>query len=456
MDSEQFLSLPLERKILLAELPASNGIYEFVRGEEILYVGKSVNIKARVLSHLENAKIDNKEAAIVNNSDTIRYYITDTEYKALLLESQLIQKIMPQYNVRWRDDKSYLYIKITIKDEYPTVALSRKENDGKSRYFGPFPSVALCQEITRSIRRVFPFCTQKKIGKRPCFYSKLKLCDPCPSNIEKVEDPIVKKALKRKYRQNIFNVIKVLEGKADRIMGDLYKELQEMTKEQKYEEAIVLRNKIMKLEHFLQGRRLDTRDEEVFNQSEEGLKTLQSMLAHYYPEIALPQRIECFDISNTGLKNGTASMVVMTDGIINKKEYRKFRIKDEKLESDFEMMKEVLERRIRQTKWPTADLLVVDGGRPQVRIIQKVFAEMGYTVPLIGIAKNPDRLVIGTLELPTIRPPLRHPGFSLIRTLRDESHRFAKKYHVLLRTKQMEPVFPSRKLKNSLESKKMV
>lgn len=442
-----FHKVSLERKELLAKLPASNGVYRFTKGREILYVGKSVNIKARVISHIENAKLNNKEAAIVNNSNAVEYFVTDNEFLALILESQLIREIKPPYNVRWRDDKSYLYIKITVKDEYPGVFLSRREDDKKSRYFGPFPSVRTAQDIVKSIRRVFPFCTQKKRGKRPCFYSKIGLCNPCPNDIAKIEDPIDKDLLTKVYKKNIRQVIRVLEGKSDKIISELYKELKDLSESQQYEEAISLRDKVLRLEKFLHGRRLDKRDEEVFNQSEEGMKTLQSMLARYYPEIKLPQRIECFDISNTSMKDGTASMVVMTDGMINKKEYRKFKIKDETLESDFDMMKEVIGRRIRHKSWPDADLLVVDGGKPQVRIIQKVFAELDYHVPLIGIAKNPDRLVIGKDDMTTIRPPLRHPGFSLIRTLRDESHRFAKKYHTFLRNKKLEPTIPLKRKK---------
>ncbi len=405
-------------------------------------MGKSVNIKARVISHIENAKLDAKEAAIVNNSDTVDFFVTDNEFLALILESQLIQEIKPPYNVRWRDDKSYLYIKVTVKAEYPGVFISRRENDKKSRYFGPFPSVRTAQDIVRSIRRVFPFCTQKKLGKRPCFYSKIGLCSPCPNEIEDISDLKEKELVKKEYKQNIRQIIRVLEGKSDKIANDLYKEVKLLSDNQDYEKALVIRNRILRMEQFLHGRRLDRRDEEVYNQSEEGLKTLTSLLQRYYPSIKQLNRIECFDISNTSMKEGTASMVVMTEGVINKKEYRKFKIKDETLESDFDMMKEVIGRRIRHKSWPDADLLVVDGGKPQVRIIQKVFAELDYNVPLIGIAKNPDRLVIGKDDMSTIRPPLRHPGFSLIRTLRDESHRFAKKYHTYLRNKMREPTIP--------------
>ncbi len=129
-------------------------------------------------------------------------------------------------------------------------------------------------------------------------------------------------------------------------------------------------------------------------------------------------------------------MVVFTEGNSDKKEYKRFKIKNEKAESDFEMMDEVIRRRFKND-WPHPDLLVVDGGKPQVRTVLKVLHEMDIQVPLIGIAKRPDRIVLGTEHYLSLRPRSDHPGFQLLQALRDESHRFAKKYHVLLRGKNM-------------------
>lgn len=437
MNDETFETLPLDnRKRLLDELPASNGIYIFVKGREIQYIGKSVNIKARVLSHIENAKLDAKEAAIVTNSDRIRFYITDNELKALILESKLIQKHKPPYNVRWRDDKSYLYIKVTVKDQYPKVFLSRRENDGKSRYFGPFLSSRIAQDIVRTTRKIIPFCTQKNVTKRACFYSKIGQCNPCPNVVENTKDPELKKELQKEYKSNIKKVIRFFEGKTDLLLKDLYKQMTEYSGREQFEEAMVLRNKILRFENFLYGRAFVKDQEEIYNQSEERLKSLHKLLLHYFPEIHIPNRIECYDISNTNQQQITASMVVMNEGVIDKKEYRKFRIKDVTVQSDFDAMIEVFGRRMKRHQWPKPTLIVVDGGRPQVRTVLGIFKKNNYDIPLIGIAKNPDRLVIGNSEFKIVRPPMNHPGFNLIRSLRDESHRFAKKYHVFLRTQK--------------------
>lgn len=417
-------------------LPTTNGIYQFVSKGELIYIGKSVNLKARLLSHLENARLDQKEAAIVNNADKIEIIITDSEFKALLLESQLISKYKPKYNVRWRDDKSYLYIKVPVKEEYPKFYLTRREQQKNVMYFGPFPAVRTATNVLREIRKVFPFCTQKKIGKHPCFYSKIGLCRPCPSTIANIKDKPEQQKLKREYRYNVRQVIKVLEGKTDLVLTNLYKELKELTEQQKYEEAIQLRNRIYRLEGLIHGKKIEPESMEEYNRSEESLNQLKKILQRYFPELHEIHRIECYDISNLSQKQATASMVVVTDGLVDKKEYRKFKIKDLKSQSDFEMMYEVLQRRFKN-KWERPNLIVVDGGKPQVRIALKALRDIKIDLPLIGIAKHPDRLIIGNLDTPMIRPDYRNPGFNLIRALRDESHRFAKKYHLFLRDKKM-------------------
>lgn len=168
-------------------LPNTIGLYFFKNNKVINYIGKSVNIKARVLSHLENAKLDNKERLIIDNSNKIETIVTESEFKALILEAKLIREFQPKYNSIWKDDKSPLYVKITNNDEFPKIVITRKPSD-KSLYFGPFSSVRMVEKIINDIRRIIPFCTQKKISKKACFYSKINLCDPCPNEINNCRD----------------------------------------------------------------------------------------------------------------------------------------------------------------------------------------------------------------------------------------------------------------------------
>jgi len=405
-------------------LPNMIGLYLFKNNETINYIGKSVNIKARVLSHLENAKLDNKERLIIENSNRIETIITESEFKALILEAQLIRKFQPKYNSIWKDDKSPLYIKITIKDEFPKIIITRRESGKESLYFGPFSSVRMVEKIINDIRRIIPFCTQKKMSKKACFYSKIGLCNPCPNEIKNTSE-------KNQYKKNIRQVISILNGNVKKIIKDLNQQLNVLIKSDQFEQAIVIRNKIFRFD-----RLLNLKDDSEFflNNNENKLNEMLLLLKNYYPSLIKLDRIETYDISNLGLKQSVGSMVVMKNNQIDKKEYRKFKIKQIGLRSDFDRLKEVMSRRILQ-KWPKPDLIIIDGGRPQIKAVLKIFDTNKVSIPLIGIAKNPDRVIVGVEGFPNLFLKNDSKVLNVIRLLRDESHRFARKYHLFLRSK---------------------
>ncbi len=411
------------------ELKGFAGVYSYLYKGKPLYIGKSTHVKARLLSHLENAKVSRKEAIYVNKADTLELYQTDSELNALLLESKLIQTHHPRYNVRWMDNKSYLYIKVTVKEKFPKLFAVRREVQKNALYFGPFASKEVVDSLLRILRKVFPFCTQQKITKRPCFYSKIGLCNPCPNVITTPEET-------RQYRRNIRKVISVLNGNS----GDLQKYLSDQIKKesevQNYEQALKYRNILHQTEHIYSHRLFDQDNNGLFNRSELMIGKLLKLLHHYFPAVAKLQRIECYDISNLSQQNPTASMVVFIDGQMTKSEYRKFKIYKTGARGDFAMLDETISRRLKN-KWALPDLIILDGGKPQLRQILRLQAkdEKLKAIPVIGIAKNPDRLVMGTGDLPTIRLRLNDPALNLVQHMRDEAHRFAKKYHTLLRTK---------------------
>ncbi len=411
------------------------GVYLFTSKSKPIYIGKSINVKARLLSHLENAKLDKKESLIVEKSDSIELIRTDSEFKALVLESKLIQTHHPHYNVRWRDNKSYLYIRINGKDSYPKLRFVRKEKEKAAQYFGPFPSTKSLEVILSEVRKIFPFCMQKQLSKSPCFYSKIGLCSPCPSAIEKIQDLIIQRQQKRLYRANIKNVIRILNGETELVKKKLYQELKILVKEDKYEDALILRDKIFRIEHLINQRLFNTENFQEYDNSSTSIKDLLILLGAFIPDLKALHRIECYDVSNTSQKLSTASMVVATEGRIDKAEYRKFRLKNPRSKSDFEMLEEAVSRRFRN-KWQLPNLVVIDGGKPQIRKIQSVLKRDNPAIPIVGLAKNPDRLIIGVENLPTLRPRTNNAGFRLLQSLRDESHRFAKKYHVYLRAKK--------------------
>lgn len=424
--------LPLIKE-KIKKMPSFIGVYSFLKMGEPIYIGKSINVKARILSHLENARLDRKEKLIIKNADHIEYFVTDSEFKALILESKLIRSHYPRYNTRWKDDKSYLYLRITIKDDYPKVLPTRKSDEKGVRHFGPFPSVQSVDYLIREIRKISPFCSQAKISKRPCFYFKIGLCNPCPSNIEKVKEPHLKKKIIGEYKGNIRNVIRILEGKTEVVEKRLINSLKKLIKAKRYEEAIKIRNRLQYF-HSLINQQFRSLEESIYNQSEKALKELNIILKPFFPLLTKLDRIECYDVSNLLLKEASASMVVMEKGNIARDKYRKFKIKNPKVKSDFEMIEETLNRRFRNN-WPLPDLIIIDGGIPQVHKVIQVTKRNKLDIPVIGIAKHPDRLIAGIQNMQRIKIGNYRFGFNLVRRLRDESHRFARKYHLWLRDK---------------------
>lgn len=408
----------------IKDLPNTIGIYIFKNNETINYIGKSINIKARVLSHFENSKLDNKEKLIIENSNKIKTIITESEFKTLILEAKLIREFQPKYNAIWKDDKSPLYIKVTVKDEFPKVLITRRESDKNSLYFGPFSSVKMVEKIMNDIRRIIPFCTQKKISNKACFYSKIGLCNPCPNQIKNISD-------KKQYKKNIRQVLSILNGNVKTIIKDLNLRLSILIKNEQFEQAIIIRNKIFRFD-----RLLNLKDDSEYSQNnnEKNLDEILIVLKKYFPQLIKLDRIETYDISNLGLKQAVGSMVVMKDKQIDKKEYRKFKIRQTGLRSDFDRLKEVMNRRLQQN-WQIPDLIIIDGGKPQIKAILKIFELNNKFMPLIGIAKNPDRVIVGVEGFPNLFLKNDSNMLNLIRLLRDESHRFARKYHLFLRSK---------------------
>ena len=421
----------------LRKIPASTGIYLFKKGEEYLYIGKAKNLRARIKTHKLQAKVNKKEALIFNQASKVEWITTDSEFNAILLEAKLIREKQPKYNVRWRDDKSHLYIKITKADDYPKVFLSRKENDGQSLYFGPFLLSKVAYEILRLVRQIVPFCTQKKISKRPCFYSKINLCQPCPSYIESLDDKNIRKRLKKKYQENIKKVIKILSGNSSYLLKQYEKILKSLIEKQKYEEAIVVRNRYLKLRKLILEKSFNLAEEEEKSSWKKTEEKIRKILGNFFNlRKKRILRIEGFDISNFSFKEAVGAMVIFFEGSEKKDQYRRFRIKNSNLKDDFSMLVEVLRRRLSNKSWGKPDLLLIDGGKPQLLAIWKSLSQM-INVPILGIAKEPDRLIVGRPPFEEILNKEVEEILPFFQKIRDEAHRFAKKYHQYLREKKL-------------------
>lgn len=372
--------------------------------------------------------LEPKTEKMVTEADNLTFIEVGSEFEALLLEAKLINTHKPHYNIISKDDKHPLYIRIT-KEEYPRIITARKiaANEKNIAFFGPFPSTRNVYSVLRSLRRVFPY-SDHKLSSRACLYSHIGLCSPCPNEIEKSED---KELLKKKYLRNIRKIKSILSGNIDSVKKELTKEMESLSKKQMYEQASRVRDQIQKLEYitqpriptefYLQNPNLteDLRQKEILK--------LKEILDPFF-SIQTLRRIECFDIAHMAGAYPTASMVVFIDGEADKTEYRHFKIRQTKTQSDYDSMREVASRRARQT-WEKADLIIVDGGLGQVNAFRKIIKG----IPVVGIAKNPDRLIINE----KVKIKLDSFALRLVQRIRDEAHRFARRYHHKLLSKSL-------------------
>ncbi|MCR4329987.1 MAG: UvrB/UvrC motif-containing protein [Candidatus Roizmanbacteria bacterium] len=416
----------------LKNLPNTTGVYFFLNKENVpVYIGKAINIAARIGNHIADTK-NIKEAKMREASAYLDWRETNSEFEALLLEAKMIKKYSPVFNVSLKDDKTNAYIVIP-KQKLPRILFVRENQipDNLLFWFGPLTSMHMARSLMRRIRRSIPFCTDQR--KSACFYSHIGLCSPCPGVIEKLENGEEKKVLTSQYNRNIRRVISVLNGNGERVIRLLKRDMKEYSDNEQFEEAAIIRNRMTHL-HELFRKRLffDEQLEDpmfLYKKRTEDSEDLKRVLA-----MSKLDRIECFDVSLFSAKQAVASMVVFTQGAPNKKEYRRFRIRKKSI-YDPQMLAEVLKRRLTHTEWQLPDVIIIDGGRPQLRyVFTSLEKQLGVIPEIIGIAKRPDRLIRArTLE--PIDVTSDSPALHYVQRARDEAHRFARKYHISLRTK---------------------
>jgi len=405
------------------------GVYIFLDNKgDVIYVGKAINLKKRVSSYFTNKKdLGDKTKILVSQIDKIKTIRVESEIESLLLEANLIKKYQPKYNIKLTDGKAYPLIKITINDEYPKVLVARKQDDPHSIYFGPFPNTGAMRLVLRTIRRIFPFQSVLNHPDKLCFYFHLGLC-PCPNVLKD-----------KSYKQTIKHIVKFLNGKTKSIVRDLEKERSDFSKNQQFEQALLIQDKIDAIRlvtskfykpfqyEINPNLREDIRNEE--------LNLLIKNLNEEKVIIRKLNRIECFDISNTSGKNATGSMVVFVNGERETSLYRKFKIRGSynNLPNDFAMMEEVISRRLKHLEWGYPNLIIVDGGKGQISSALKALAQENIHIPVVGLAKQEETII--TADFKEIILPKDSKQLHLVMRIRDEAHRFAIDYHKKLRTK---------------------
>lgn len=407
---------------LLEDIPTKTGVYKFYdENGKILYIGKALNLKARVSSYFKNNHYDRpqiiKMIPLIHDIKTIT---TENEVESVVLESALIKKYKPKFNVEQKDDKSFAWIHISTYDEFPKVKIVRsirKKDFEEGRIFGPYPKGKAVKRIFDYIRKLYPFCTCNN-PQKPCLYYHLDLC-PAPYH---------GKISKEEYRENIDNIIKFLSGKRKKILKNLKNQMKDYALEQDFEKAANLRDKIEDLEYLSQKIAVspfETEQDYLKNRYEKiknSLTTLSKQLG-----VENLRRIECFDISNIQGKFAYGAMSVAVNGRLSNEEYRIFKIKDYHQSNDVGMIYEVISRRLKRGELP--DLILLDGGVGQLSGVKDLIPEgvklMGIS-KIKGKSKKKDKFwFLDGNEIKTIN--VSYPY--LLVELRDEAHRFGVKYY---------------------------
>jgi len=423
-------------------VPENPGSYQFYNDrEQIIYVGKAINLRSRVSSYWrKGANLTAAKKKMLEEIVEVKWVLTDTEIEALLLEANLIKKYQPYYNVDKKDDKRFSYIKITTDDEIPGIFIVRNISGG-GKYFGPFTSVGAVRETLKVIRKIWPYCTEKKVKKKICFYAQIGRCTGVCGGEFDIKD----------YKEKIIKpIIMFLEGKKaqviknqELIIKNYEKELKKKSINEIDKEALLLdlvfaKKQLLNINYVLASARIISLSEKYVADVLELAKVLQ------LPKV--PERIEGYDISNIFGEYAVGSMVVFNDGEPNKKFYRKFKIKaGQGSAGDVVMLKEILERRMRhidEKKWPNPDLIIIDGGKGQLNAGLKIIKKYKMDIPVISISKGlglrsaqaPDKIFFPG-ENKAVELPLASPALHIIKRVRDEAHRFAIKYHRELRKK---------------------
>ncbi|MFH1078296.1 MAG: excinuclease ABC subunit UvrC [Patescibacteria group bacterium] len=413
--------IPPNVKVKSGMLPDEPGVYLMKDAKgKIIYVGKASSLKRRVSSYFQRPQ-DDRISRMVSEIRSIDYIVKPTAIEALILEANLIKYYFPPYNIKDKDNKSFLYLVIT-KEEFPRPLLIRGKDlgdDAAKRYkavFGPYTSPKSLRAALDLIRKAIPWSTCEPGQPKPCFYRHLNLCPGvCDGSISKKD-----------YAKIIRDLIRFFEGKKEVVMRSFVRERKAAAKEKRYEEAAALRDRIHALEHI--------RDIAVLKREDDDVDHIREGEA----PVDLYGRIEGYDISNISGTSSVASMVVFEAGAAAKQKYRKFRIRTVAGSNDVASIRETLMRRFRNS-WRHPDLILIDGGAPQVNAATSVIRQLELGIPVVGLAKGPsrkkDELICDKNNLEICIACGKN--LPLLIAVRDEAHRFAIAYHRRLRRRKM-------------------
>jgi excinuclease ABC subunit C len=431
---------PPSEKVKL--FPASPGVYLMKDAQgRVLYIGKAKNLRNRAGHYFTKAAAeDARTSDLVKLIADIDFVPADTEVDALLLEARLVKDIQPRFNLDLKDNKSFPYLQIRIREDFPRVEFTRQPRRRGVKLYGPFTSAKGLRAAIQVLQRIFQFRTCKLDIEaedprwrwfRPCILHSIRQCTaPCNFRVTKEE-----------YRKQIRGLRMVLAGKKERLIREMENDMLAASVALQFEKAARLRDEVDAL------RKLDLRGDvdkdvqpEVFQiEPKKGMAGLRKILG--LPET--PRTIEGVDIAHLGGDEKVASLVSFIDGLPFKPGYRRYRIKTVQGVDDFASIREVVSRRFRNAgqrdnDHPVPDILLIDGGKGQLNAALDVFRMLHVEPPcLLSLAKREEEIY-----RPGDAEPLklsRHSAaLRLLQYVRDEAHRFAQHYHHILRRKKLQ------------------
>jgi len=427
----------------IADFPKTPGVYLMKdRDGRVLYIGKAKDLRARVSSYFQpSADLLNTRgpdiARMVESVADIDVLECESEVDAIIKESRLIKDIQPPHNAMLKDDKTFPYIEITTREDFPGVYVTRTPRLKGSKLYGPFLSATAIRDAMNALQKVFKFRTceldirvddQSRRFFRPCLLHAINQCTaPCADLVSKTE-----------YRKDIDRLKNFMASKRTTLIRRMKKEMQQAAKELRFEQAATLRDRLKAIESLsLSG----TPDEHVqpevfFVDPAKGLEKLGDLLELDGP----PRSMECMDIAHLQGKATVGSLICFIDGRPFKPGYRRFKIKTVESIDDYAAIREVIMRRYRHAAdgeelYP--DVILIDGGLGQLHAGMEAFSDMNVRPPMvISIAKREEEIFIQAKSAP-VRLPRNNPALRLLQSMRDEAHRFAQHYHHTLRKREM-------------------
>lgn len=456
-----------ELKEKLKTLPRSPGVYFHKdKSGEVIYVGKAAVLKNRVRQYFQSSRdMDAKTQALVAEIHDTDWIETESEIDALFFESEMVKRYMPRYNILLRDDKSQSFVRIDMKSEWPHVSFTRNPVDDGAEYYGPFFNGYALKKALRYLRKTFPYYTKPpKSGERPSLDAHIGL-EPLGLSSDE-------------YRQELRKLVSYIKGNRVQLVRELERDMKEAAREQDFEHATALRNRLQNLQEL--QRRIMFGDREFLDISKDkALSQLRELLLLETP----PARIEGFDISHSSGKDVVASQVVFINGVSSRSDYRKYKMTRQQ-NDDYANMYEVVYRRLSPrniASWGRPDLLLIDGGKGQLDAAIRAAEARELELPIVSVAKREEEMYVhatrsrvkntqienylqtpprgvyvvrdGEYYVINLHSDQRNAGshsrnlkgntisvyadlVKLIQRIRDESHRFAVSYHTTLGRKR--------------------